>query len=61
MKQMRAEDQFALDMSLRDACKVARRLVKCSDSQAHSAALAFIRVLVRLGAKEIEDQQNERR
>lgn len=51
---MRAEDQYALDMSLRDACKCSRRLSKCSDSRAHDAAMALVRELRKLGAKDLD-------
>lgn len=51
---MRAEDQYALNMSLRDAQKCARRLSRCSNSEAYSAALAFVLELRKLGAKDAE-------
>lgn len=54
---MRAEDQYALNMSLRDAHKCARRLSRCSDSTAHDAALAFIRELRKLGAEYLDERQ----
>lgn len=49
---MRAEDQEALDRSLVDAYKIARRLSRCSSSEGHSAALALIVKLRKLGARE---------
>lgn len=52
---MRAEDQVALDLSLRDAKKCARRLSRMPDSNAHSAALAFVRLLIEMGAKEWDE------
>lgn len=52
---MRAEDQYALDMSLRDAFKCARRLSRCSDSAGYDAAVAFIRELRKLGAKDLDE------
>ena len=52
MKPLNPTDQFFLDTSLRDACKIARRLSRMRDSEAHSAALAFIRHLRKLGAKD---------
>jgi hypothetical protein len=49
-------DRFAMDMSLKDACKIARRLSRCRDKQAHSAALKLVVELRKLGAKD-EDEQ----
>lgn len=50
MKTLCVEDQYALDMSVRDAYKCARRLSRCCDDQAHSAALRFAQELRKLGA-----------
>jgi hypothetical protein len=48
------EDQAALDRSLADAQKIARRLSRLSDSQAYSAALLLVRTLIKLGAQQPE-------
>lgn len=55
MKTLNATDQFAMDMSLKDACKIARRLSRCCDSQAHSAALKLVVELRKLGARDEDD------
>lgn len=49
---MRAEDQQALNASLKDALTCKRRLSRCSDSQAYDAAMAFVHALRKLGAED---------
>lgn len=53
--QMHPENQKLLDRSLDDACKIARRLSRHTSSEAHDAALKFIRELRGLGAKDKDD------
>ena len=54
MAKMKPEDQEALDNSLRDAQRCARRLTRLMDDTAHRAALVFIRKLIELGAHQEE-------
>lgn len=51
---LRREDQVHLNRSLVDAYKCARRLSRCSDSEAHTAALEFIRALRKCGADDTD-------
>jgi len=53
-KQVRYEDRKALNRSLVDACKCARRLSRCASSEAHDAALTFIRALRAAGADDTD-------
>lgn len=47
---MSGEEQYALDMSLKDACKIARRMVRFP--KGHKAALVLVRKLRELGARD---------
>lgn len=51
---MTENDKLALDRSLADACKCARRLSRLANSEAHDVAMAFVRALRRLGAEDAE-------